>query len=335
MKKALVLLTVLLVVAVAVYFLAIGNFKWSTELSRFWPLTDSEPETEYTIRIGYLPLTANLPLFVALERNLFADAGLKVETQKFETSNQLVDALVTGRIDVETGASASVIVTVGQKLSDKIQVFMLNTFTPTDFLSAILIKKGSSIASPNDLHGKKIGAFPGSTMRLYTEMVMEAIGVKPGEIIQLPPPAQLGALDSGSVDALMTLEPLGTLGEVTGVATILIKAPVETLVQNPWVAGSNSFSDDFVNTHPEEAEKLRTALYQAVDFIRANPVEAKKAIMKYTPVTEEALAARLTVPNYWKLEEMQLAAFQKMADNLLNHHEIDTHVDVNALILKR
>ena len=171
-------------------------------------------------------------------------------------------------------------------------------------------------------------------MRMYTEIAMEAIGVKPGEIIQLPPASQLGALDSGSVDALMTLEPFGTLGEVKGIATILMKAPVETLVQNPWIAGSNSFSEEFVKNHPKEAAELRAAFYRAVDFIRTNPAEAKKTMTKYTPVTDEALAARLTIPNYWKLDEMQIPEFQKMADILLAHNEIDAHVDVTALILK-
>lgn len=317
MKKLLILIAIM-AVAASLVFVAVRE----------------DTPSDYTVRIGFLPLTANLPLFVALEKGFFTEAGLKVQTQKFETSNQMIDALLTGRIDVEAAASASVVVTVGQKLADKIHVFMLNAFTPTDFLSAILVKKGSSITSSKNLENKKIGAFPGSTMRMYTEMVMEALGVKPGEIIQLPPPTQLGALDSGSVDALMTLEPLGTLGEVKGVATILIKAPVETHVQNPWIAGSNSFSDDFVKSHPEEAKKLRAVFYRAVDFIRANPAEAKKAMIKYTPVTDETLASRLTVPNYWKVDEIQVAEFQKMADNLLSHREIDTRVDVSALILK-
>lgn len=295
----------------------------------------TEPQDDYTVRIGYLPLTANLPLFVALEKGYFTDEGLKVETQKFESSNQMIDALVTGRIDVETAASSSVTVTVAQKLGNKIHVFMLNAFTPKDFLSSILVKKGSDITAPVDLDGKKVGTFPGSTMRMYTEMVLESVGVKPSEVIQLPPPVQLGALDSGSADALMTLEPLGTLGQVKGIATTLIAAPVETNVLNPWVAGSNSFSDDFLKNHPQMAVKLRDALYRAVDYIRSNPEEAKKAMTKYTPITDEALASRLTVPNYWKLDEINVADFQKMADLLLSHGEIDSQVNVNDLIMEK
>nr|VFK01027.1 MAG: NitT/TauT family transport system substrate-binding protein [Candidatus Kentron sp. H]VFK01574.1 MAG: NitT/TauT family transport system substrate-binding protein [Candidatus Kentron sp. H]VFK04948.1 MAG: NitT/TauT family transport system substrate-binding protein [Candidatus Kentron sp. H] len=290
---------------------------------------------EYIIRIGYLPLTANLPLFVALERNLFEEEGLNVETKKFESSNQMVEALVTGRIDVETAASSSVTVTVGQKLANKIDVFMLNAFTPEDFLSSILVKENSSIVSAQGLNGKKIGTFPGSTMRMYTEMVLTSLEVKAGEVIQLPPPTQLGALDTGSVDALMTLEPLGTLAEVKKIGRKLVTAPVETHVLNPWVAGTNSFSSDFVGNYPKLAERLRKIFYRAVDYIRLNPADAKKTMIGFTPVTDEGLASRLTIPNYWKTDEMQVSDFQDMADNLLHHGEIDNNVDVADLIMQR
>lgn len=294
-----------------------------------------ESEGEYIVKIGYLPLTANLPLFVAIEKGFFDEAGVKVELEKFESSNQMVNALVTSRIDVETSASSSVIVTVGQKLAGNIRIFMLNAFTPSDFLSSILVKKDSAILEAKDLRGKKIGAFPGSTMRMYTEMVLEALNVQPEEIIQLTPPTQLGALDTGAVDALMTLEPLGTLGEVKGIASKLIQAPVETYVLDPWVAGSYSLSTEFLESHPKVAVRLIGVLYKAVDFIRSSPAEAKKAMTKYTPVTDEGLASRLTVPNYWKVNEIQVADFQRMADNLLSHGQIDNKVNVNDLIMKK
>lgn len=287
------------------------------------------------IRVGYLPLTANLPLFVAIEKGYFDEADLNIEIQKFETSNQMMDALVTGRIDVETAASSSVTVTVAQKLSDKIRVFMLNAFTPQDFLSSIIVRKDSTITSIKDMEEKKIGTFPGSTMRMYTEMVFKSRQVTPGDIIQIPPSTHLSALDAKSVDAVLTLEPLGTLGEVKNISRILLKGPVETDVLTPWVAGTNSFSTDFIKRYPEKAKKFKEIIYRAVDYIRLNPIDAKKAMIQYTPVTNDGLASKLTVPNYWKIKEMQIEEFQKMADNLLDHAEIDTKVDVSNLIMQK
>ena len=51
-------------------------------------------ENREVIRIGYLPITASLPLFIAQEKGYFTEQGLNVELVKFETSNQVIDSLV-------------------------------------------------------------------------------------------------------------------------------------------------------------------------------------------------------------------------------------------------
>ena len=287
----------------------------------------------YQIRIGYLGLTANLPLFVALENGYFDEVGLDIKTVRFETSNQMVDALVTGRIDVETAASSSVVVTVAQTINEQIYVFMLNAFTPDDFLSSILVKNGSGLDSIQNLQGKKVGTFPGSTMRVYTELLFKKFGIQPFEIIQLTPATQLGALENGSVDALVTLEPLGTLGEIKGIATRIEKGPIEKHVLNPWVAGTHSFSGSFLREHSAEAQLIQEALYKAVDYILDQPDLAKEAMLPYTAVTNESLAKKLTLPNYWKRSEMNISDFQQMADTLLENGIIDKRVDVSELII--
>jgi len=286
-----------------------------------------------SIRIGYLSLTANLPLFVALENGYFKEAGLNVETIRFETSNQMVDALVTGRIEVETAASASVVVTVGQTIDDKIKVFMLNVFTPKNFLSSLLVKKDSGLKSAHDLNKKKIGTFPGSTMKTYTQLFLKKVGITASEIIQLTPSTQLGALGSGSIDALVTLEPIGTLGEFKGIAFKIEEGVIEKHVLNPWVAGTNSFSSHFLKNYPEKAKQVQAIFYKAVDYIRSYPEEAKKTMTKYTPVKDERLAARLTIPHYWKRNEMNISEFQKMADTLLDNRIIEKKVNVSRLLV--
>lgn len=314
-KKARFGIAVLLVAIVAI---AIAVSTWKSEPAK--------------IRVGYLSITANLPLFVALENGYFEE-DLNIEPVRFETSNQMIEALVANRIDVETAASSSVTVTVAQTLGDKIEIFMLNAFTPRDFLSSLLVKKGSQLDTIQDLDGKKVGTFPGSTMKTYTELLFAQAGATPSEVIQMAPATQLAALESGSIDALVTLEPLGTLGEEKGIAVRIETAPIETHLLNPWVAGTNSFSTQFLAAHPDGALRIRAALYKAVDFIRQNPETAKTAMINYTPVQDAAFASRLTIPLYWKLDEIKVEEFQRMADNLKEHGLLEQHVDVSKLLM--
>jgi NitT/TauT family transport system substrate-binding protein len=52
--------------------------------------------SEEKVKIGYLPLTISLPTFVAVEKGLFEQEGVKVELVPFESGTMIMDALMTG-----------------------------------------------------------------------------------------------------------------------------------------------------------------------------------------------------------------------------------------------
>jgi len=54
---------------------------------------------EKKLMIGYWPLSAGLPFYVAMDRGLFKEAGVNVEAVKFASPNQVVDAMIAGRLD--------------------------------------------------------------------------------------------------------------------------------------------------------------------------------------------------------------------------------------------
>lgn len=58
--------------------------------------------TKSISKIGYLPLTAGLPLYLALEKGYFKQAGLDVEAVKFSGEQQVVEELMAGRIQGAT-----------------------------------------------------------------------------------------------------------------------------------------------------------------------------------------------------------------------------------------
>src|SRR5512143_3746869 len=59
------------------------------------------------VKIGYLRLTISLPTFVAAEKGLFEDAGLKVELTPFESGTLIVSALIAGRIDANCSSATT------------------------------------------------------------------------------------------------------------------------------------------------------------------------------------------------------------------------------------
>ena len=79
---------------------------------------------------------------------------------------------------------------------------------------------------------------------------------------------------------------------------------------------------------------MARSLNQAIDFINSNPAEAKKALLKYTPIPAESadkVLADLKLFHYAKLGEENRAQVQKFADYLYDNKLLKTKIDVNPL----
>lgn len=59
------------------------------------------------ILIGYWPIASGLPLYTALERGFFKEAGLNVEGVKFASAQQVAEAMIAGRIHGSANGTAS------------------------------------------------------------------------------------------------------------------------------------------------------------------------------------------------------------------------------------
>src|SRR3989338_563005 len=82
-----------------------------------------KPSETKVVKIGYLPIMASLPLYVAQENEYFSGQGIQIETIQMQSSNQLVDALVRGDIDVVVESSAASALIAETIDSGKIKIF--------------------------------------------------------------------------------------------------------------------------------------------------------------------------------------------------------------------
>lgn len=72
-----------------------------TSSSHIWaqkPQTQPGIFTKVPVKIGYWPIVAGLPLYLALEKGYFKQAGLNVEAVKFSGEKEVVEGLMTGQI---------------------------------------------------------------------------------------------------------------------------------------------------------------------------------------------------------------------------------------------
>lgn len=286
------------------------------------------------VKIGYVPITLDLPFFVAMEKGYFAEEGLKVTPAKFITSNPMAEALMSGQIDAMTSSSLVVLFAIEQNVPQQLRIFMIQANTKSKYMDYILVKKDSPILDITDLKGKKIGAFPGSTILTYTKIILRKLGIDPEKeikIIQLSPQIQIEALASGQVDALFTLEPIGTVALDKGIAKALVIGPLY-YIMDPLPGGAYALSAKFMIENPKLARKIIKAMYKAVDYIRTNETEAKKLLPKWTAVSED-LALKINVIPYWKLNEINKEAVQKLADLLYQEENLIEKIDTEKMYI--
>ena len=113
--------------------------------------------------VGYLPITPVLPLFVMQEQGLAAAAGLELELVKFEGAQQVVEALLAGRLDGCPTGTASANLAAAEIVSPGLfKVIAADASNEQDVLDVFMVAKDSPVQKIADLKtGMQIGCGPG------------------------------------------------------------------------------------------------------------------------------------------------------------------------------
>lgn len=318
MKKTNLILT-----TIAILILIIGSIL---------VLMDTNSEKE-SIKIGYRGHLGYLPAYVTQVNNYYSEEGLNVKLIEFDSTNQLVEAVISGDIDAAVGGVNTVVpLTIETKSPGSLRIFNLGILT--DELDALVVSKDSNINTIQDLKGKTISALPGTASKIWMDMMLEKENLK-GQVnvIQTASSQQLNALSSGSVDAIFDLEPLITMAEEKNIGRVLIKSPITKYYKTDLLFETSVISTDFIKKNPEAAKKIIKAVDKAIVFINNNPEAAKKYYSEFTPV-DDTIEAKLPVLKYIPSYEMNVQEFQEVADFLFVTGLIEKQVDAQKILIK-
>ena len=182
-----------------------------------------------TIQIGYIPIFAFAPFFVADQKGYFAEQGLVVELQAFRSGGPMIAPLSVGELDVGGGETGpGLFNAVDQDLD--IRVVSGMAAQPPGFGAApLLVRKAlldsGEVTAPEDLAGRKVAVniVRGTAEYLVAKgLAQGGLTVDDVELVAIPFPEMPAALANGAVDAALLPHPLASRALGAGDAAVLL-----------------------------------------------------------------------------------------------------------------
>jgi NitT/TauT family transport system substrate-binding protein len=278
------------------------------------------------VRIGYIGLTCEAPIYTAYEKGFFKEEGLGPELVKCSWVNYK-DTLALGGYDITHHLVMYFLKPIEQGLDVR--------FLAGIHRGCLRVQAGikTNIHTIQDLKGKRIGVpGMGTPPFVFANRVFGTHGIDAGKDItwKVFPAGELGlAIDKGEVDAVCNAEPIGSLliaeGKVRNIADQIMDAPYnqeyccEVIANGKWV-----------DANPDTAARATRALLKGAKWVETNPKAAavmavEKKYLASTPELNTAALARLRyIPSVQQAVDSLYTAAKEMKVAKMLSPETDT-----------
>ncbi len=224
------------------------------------------------IRVGYIGLTCEAPIFTAVENGFFKEEGLEVEMVKCEWANYK-DVLALGGFDITHHLVMYFLKPIEQGLDVR--------FTGGIHKGCLRVQApvNGNVHTVADLRGKRIGVpGMGTPPFIFANRVLGANGIDASKDVtwRVFPAGELGlALDKGEVDAVADSEPIGSLlvaqGKVKNVADQAQDMPYKDEYCCAVIVNGK-----YLTANPKNAAAATRALLKGAKWVEANPSAAAR-----------------------------------------------------------
>jgi NitT/TauT family transport system substrate-binding protein len=281
------------------------------------------------VRIGYIGLTCEAPIFTAVEKGFFKEEGLDASLVKCDWANYK-DALALGSYDVTHHLIMYFLKPVEQGLDVK--------FTGGIHRGCLRIQtlaKGN-VRSVKDLRGKRIGVpGMGAPPFIFASRVLGAHGINATKDVKWVafPAGELGlAMEKGQVDAIADSEPIGSLllagGKVANLADQSTDAPYKDEYCCAVLVNGK-----FLARNPKAAVAATRALLKAAKWVEANPAAAARMSVekKYLASNPELNTTAISHLRYVPSVSGAEAAIKSAAAEMKKEGMLNSSTDIDDL----
>jgi len=238
--------------------------------------TQTDPLVKIKLPVGYVPDIQFAPLYVAIEKGYYRNAGLDVSID-YSMENDNTVLVGTGNLTFAIVSGEQVLLARAQKLP---VVYVMSWYH--QYPVGIVAKTSANIKTVADLRGKKIG-IPGlyGTSYIGAIALLDSAGLKQSDVtLDSIGYNQVAALVADKEDAVVIYtanEPLQLAKQ--GVDYTLFKtSDAVELVGNGLITNEKT-----LQSNPNLVKKMVAATLKGIDYASAHPDEAFQISEKYVP----------------------------------------------------
>ncbi len=292
-----------------------------------------------SIRLSYTPFAAHIPVYVAKAKGYYQAAGIDVNILPGRGS--MFSAMTVGAGKEEFGISDAASVLAAR--AKGVPVIAVGNFQQ-DNGSALIATEKSGITKVEDLKGRNVGVFPGSTTTIFLQALLKKHGMTLDDVksVTWRPGTDLPMLLDNKIDAEVTvynnevvtwrIEHPELKLKVWPMSTLGFDTPGYALITSEELAGKN----------PKLVAAFTKATFKGTEYALAHPDEAVDILVKATPelkATVEAAKWKETIPVTSSATTkkdgtgaLDRAKWESLNDLLKTYGVIDAKVDLNAVL---
>lgn len=275
-----------------------------------------------TVRVAASSGAEDTPLFVAIDKGIFAKNGLDVKADLFPNGVEAINSLAGGNADIGVFGTypflAAVskgipLVLIGHNWGDALATNQSEYFS--------LVAGKSSGIRPGDvtsLKGKKLGVAFGSGAHAYAKALFKQARLSESDVrmINVQAANQSTALANGDVDVIAAWEPFASKAAsgVPGAVRVMHGG-----AQSFYEAGCLVVPAKVRDAKPEVLTRFLIAYAEAGQWIRGHRAEAAQVAMKWLPgIDADVLAESLRyIPQDLRLSKNTIDSYRNLSIPLM------------------
>ncbi len=259
------------------------------------------------ITFGHQQVFDLAPVLLAQEKGFFAKHGLEVALKPIPLNSQNPAALEAGEVDIAMPTASVLLQAVNGGL-DIVAVAGYTETIKTDSNFGIVVRPDANIKTPADFVGKKVGV-PGLNAFLHVMfrewLTMKGVDWKKVEFVEAQFPQMEGILKSGSVDAVVAIQPFMAriIGSKTGELLSHFIRDMPAGMSITVFASKKAWADK----NQDAIKSYRAGFDEGAAYAHAHPDEARAIVAKFLKLPPPAVAA-VSIPKFdSKLSDKNLA----------------------------